>query len=75
MDRYRRSCIGGWVDRVGRDPLCRRNKVFQAQIDPEINALKDSVISKYRERFGKDPTGPYLTVQEPSTRGRLAKKS
>lgn len=34
----------------------RRNKVFHAKLDPEVDALRHSVTRKYRERFGKDPT-------------------
>lgn len=34
----------------------RRNKIFHAKVDPAVDALRDSVLSKYRERFGKDPT-------------------
>jgi len=53
----------------------RRNKIFQAMIDPEIDTLKTNAISKYRERFGKDPTGPYLIVSEPRARDGLEKRS
>jgi hypothetical protein len=53
----------------------RRNKVFHAQLDPEVNALKNSVMTKYRERFGKDPTEQFTTVSEPKTHGRFAKKA
>lgn len=53
----------------------RRYKVFQAKIDPEIDALKTSVVNKYREKFGKEPTEQFLTVSEPKSHGRFAKKS
>lgn len=34
----------------------RRNKRFHKKMDPEVEALRDHVVLKYRERFGKDPT-------------------
>jgi len=40
----------------------RRNKVFHASLDPEVDALKNSVMAKYRERFGKDPTSEFPSL-------------
>jgi hypothetical protein len=34
----------------------RRSKIFHAKVDPAVNELQASVLLKYRERFGKDPT-------------------
>lgn len=53
----------------------RRNKIFQAKIDPAINDLKDSVLMKYREKFGRDPTEQFPIINESKTRRGLAKKS
>lgn len=54
----------------------RRNKVFHAQFDPEVDALKKSVLTKYRERFGKDPTEQFPVVDAPkSYRKFTAKKA
>jgi hypothetical protein len=45
---------------VGVEMRCgRRNKIFHARLDPEVDALKNSVVMKYRERFGKDPTAEF----------------
>lgn len=40
----------------------RRTKHFLAEISPEIKALNDSVMRKYREKYGKDPTMPFHIV-------------
>jgi len=52
----------------------RRNKVFHAQLDPEVDALKNSVLTKYRERFGKDPTEQFPVVDAPKSHRRLSAK-
>lgn len=54
----------------------RRNKVFHQRLDPEVDALKNSVTAKYRERFGKDPTDTFATIEpEKRKRGLAAKKA
>jgi uncharacterized membrane-anchored protein YhcB (DUF1043 family) len=53
-----------WVEmRCGR-----RNKVFHQKLDPQVDALKNSVLTKYRERFGKDPTSEFPLVDVPNGR-------
>lgn len=52
----------------------RRNKVFHAQFDPEVDALKNSVLMKYRERFGKDPTAEFPLINDANTSRRLSAK-
>jgi hypothetical protein len=52
----------------------RRNRAFHAHFDPEVDALKDSVMTKYRERFGKDPTAQFPVVEAPKTHRRFAAK-
>lgn len=40
----------------------RRAKDFLETISPEIEALNDSVLRKYRAIHGKDPTMPFRVV-------------
>jgi hypothetical protein len=52
----------------------RRNKVFHAKLDPEVDALKTSVLTKYRERFGKDPTAEFPLMDVPNSHQRATIK-
>jgi hypothetical protein len=40
----------------------RRTKNFLDTLAPEIDALNDSVLRKYRAKYGKDPTLQYPIV-------------
>jgi hypothetical protein len=54
----------------------RRNKAFHRKIDPEIEKLQTSVITKYREKFGREPTGMTAAMAEhPPNNGVTAKKA
>ena len=53
----------------------RRNKTFHLKVDPEVDALKNSVTAKYRERFGKDPTAEFPLVEARNGRHTAAKKA
>jgi hypothetical protein len=53
----------------------RRNKVFHQRLDPEVDALKNSVVTKYRERFGKDPTAEFPLVEAHNGHRTTAKKA
>jgi hypothetical protein len=54
----------------------RRNKVFHQKIDPEIEKLQTRVITKYREKFGREPTGMTAALTEhPPNNGVAAKKA
>lgn len=53
----------------------RRNKVFHQKINPEIEKLQASVITKYREKFGREPTGVMPSVGRPRHNGIHAKKA
>lgn len=46
----------------------RRSKEFLKGINPEIDALTNSVTAKYRAKYGKDPTLPFSTVEPPRRR-------
>ena len=43
----------------------RRTKDFLETITPEINRLRDRQIERYKARFGREPTGPFVLVDEP----------
>lgn len=43
----------------------RRTKDFLETITPEINRLRDRQIEKYKAKFGREPTGPFVLVNEP----------
>jgi hypothetical protein len=54
----------------------RRNKAFHQKIDPEIEKLQASVITKYREKFGREPTGVRAGLPErPHNNDVTAKKA
>lgn len=46
----------------------RRNKAFHEQLDPQVTALTDRVVAKYREKYGKDPTMQHPIVEAPKER-------
>jgi hypothetical protein len=45
----------------------RKTKHFLEVITPEIDNLKNDSIAKYRARFGRDPTGTFVLVNQPPT--------
>lgn len=54
----------------------RRTKTFFATVVPEIDELNKHAMAKYREVYGRDPTGAYpiIEVPAPDTRGLFGKK-
>ena len=50
----------------------RRSKNFIDNVMPEIDALKHSVIGKYKAKYGRTPTAPFETVKP--SRGFFRKK-
>lgn len=51
----------------------RRSKAFLAQANKEINALGRSATIAYRAKFGRDPTAPFIRVDE-SDSGKVSSK-
>lgn len=42
----------------------RKNKEFLAHINEDINALHKQATTSYRARFGRDPTAPFVRLDD-----------
>ena len=51
----------------------RRSKDFLVKANAEIDTLRHNAMRAYRARFGRDPTAPFVRVDDPDS-GKVSSK-